>query len=235
LARFEPQEATDDRLADTLGAATEQLRAAVEREAVEIISQAREQAASIEEVARQKAHRMQRDALAREDEARHAHSDRIAELIDGVDALEHHINTMLDDLRSELSSVVADIRNDRPTAKATPGNEASQTDAESAGEASPPDPVAQPEPSRDAVPLSDATEVDAATERNPVLDEMMHAQIVNMVESGTTRDEAEAFLGRFRLGESYFGMLDEVYSDHDEARTRTGDRNKRRRFGRRAT
>jgi hypothetical protein len=85
------------------------------------------------------------------------------------------------------------------------------------------------------VPLSVATEVDAATERNPVLDDMMRAQIVNMVESGATRADAERFLGRFKLGESYLGMLDEIYSAHDEARTPAGNRSKRRRFRRRGT
>jgi hypothetical protein len=85
------------------------------------------------------------------------------------------------------------------------------------------------------VPMSVATEVDAATERNPVLDDMMRAQIMNMAESGATRADAERFLGRFKLGESYLGMLDEIYAAHDEARAPTGNRNRRRRFRRRGT
>jgi hypothetical protein len=250
LARFERQEATDVRLAETLGAATEQLRAAVEREAVEIVSKAREQAASIEEAARQSAAETERqararadEASARADEARASQADRIARLLEDVDAMEERMQAMFGDLRRRLSGELEDIRG--PSSQphdpiADPGPPAWN----GAGEASTgSEPVEQPNPlgtdqamafSR-PVPLSVATEVDAATERNPVLDDMMRAQLMNMVESGSTRADAERFLGRFKLGESYLGMLDEIFSAHDEARTPAGNRSKRRRFRRRDT
>ena len=76
--------------------------------------------------------------------------------------------------------------------------------------------------------MSVAAQVDAATEPNPVLDDMMRAQLVNMAGSGTPRAEAERFLGRFKLGESYLGMLDEVYAEQDGTSAPAGDQSKRR-------
>ena len=83
------------------------------------------------------------------------------------------------------------------------------------------------------VPLSVATAVDSATERNPVLDDMMRAQIRNMAESAP-REEAERFLARFKLGEGYLGMLDEIYSEHG-GRDGAASQGRRRRFRRRGT
>jgi hypothetical protein len=252
LARFERQEATDDRLADTLGAATEQLRAALEREAVEIVSKAREQAASIEEAARQSAAEVEQqaraknaeaeEASARAEEARASQTDRIARLLEDVDAVEERMQAMFGDLRRRLSGELEDIQG--PSQHHDPIADPEPPASNGAGEASTgAEPLARPNPpgtdqamafSR-PVPLSVATEVDAATERNPVLDDMMRAQIVNAAESGTTRADAERFLGRFKLGESYLGMLDEIYSAQNEARTPAGNRNRRRRFRRRGT
>jgi hypothetical protein len=261
LARFERQEVTDDRLADTLGAATEQLRAALEREAVEIINKAREQAAGIEDVARQKADQVEQDAraraeeldrqaranadeleqhaVARAQEAHNAQSDRIAQLIDGVDALEDHIRTMLDDLRTEVRSVVEDVTKDRPAPEASPDIDASPaagSDAEVAqAEPSPGDQAmafAQPVPSRPAA-LSATAEAEEATERNPQLDTMMRAQLMSMRDSGRTRNEAERFLARFKSGASYIGLLDEFYPHHEEFVTPAAPKAKRRLLGRR--
>ena len=97
MARFERQEASGDPLADTVGAATEQLRAALEREAVDIITKAREQAASIEEAARQRADEVEREARARADEEvawaeeGRVQSERIAGVLKGVADLEQRM------------------------------------------------------------------------------------------------------------------------------------------------
>jgi hypothetical protein len=231
LARFDRQEEAGDRLADTLGDATEQLRVALEREAVDIISKAREQAASLEEAARleaasieqaarQRADKLEREARvraeaasARAEEARASQSKRIAGVLKDVEDLEQRMLATVADLRRRLSSETED------------------------------EPVAVPEPAAEngapqfsrPVPMSVAAQVGAATEPNPVLDDMMRAQIVNMAGSGTPRAEAERFLGRFKLGESYLGMLDEVYSEHDGTGAPAGDQSKRRRLRRRGT
>ena len=64
LLAVDRQQQPEDPLGASLGAATEQLRAALEREAVEIINRAREEAASIEDAARGRAEEIERHALA---------------------------------------------------------------------------------------------------------------------------------------------------------------------------
>ena len=267
MARFERQEVTGDRLADTVGAATEQLRVALEREAVELISKAREEAAAIEEEARSRAAqaeeearskavkteeearaqaaRIEHEAHVKAEEARSVESDRIARLTLAVDALEERMVTALGDLRRQLESAapaeaVSEPSRENGAAPAEP--EAPAPEAEQVPEA---EEVAEreqvPEPKAAgpatafprAIPLSVATEVDSATETNPVLDDMMRAQIQSMRENGDSREDAERFLGRFRLGESYVGLLDEIYPQDEGNRTSGQERGKRRRFIRR--
>lgn len=262
MARFERQEVTGDRLADTVGAATEQLRVALEREAVELINKAREEAAAIEEAARSKAAqaedearsravkteeeartqaaRIEHEAHVKAEEARSVESDRIARLALAVDALEERMLTALGDLRRQLESA----------APAEAVSEPSRENGAAPAEPEPPAPAAEQAPEAErvpepkaaaghatafprAIPLSVATEVDSATERNPVLDDMMRAQIQSMRENGDSREDAERFLGRFRLGESYVGLLDEIYPQDEGNRTSGQERGKRRRFIRR--
>ena len=61
---------------------------------------------------------------------------------------------------------------------------------------------------------------------------MMRAQIVTLVETGKSRAEAENFVAGFGLDESYAGLLDEVYSEREQAEAPSLP-SKRRRFGRR--
>ena len=63
----------------------------------------------------------------------------------------------------------------------------------------------------------------------------MRAQLMNMAGSGSPRAEAERFLARFKLGESYLDMLDEIYSEEDRTATPAAVQSKRRRLIRRRT
>ena len=57
-------------------------------------------------------------------------------------------------------------------------------------------------------------------------DQMIHGEIRRMFQSGKSREDVESFLGRFELGDSYDGLLDELYSQKDPS-------SRRRIFGRR--
>jgi vacuolar-type H+-ATPase subunit H len=57
-------------------------------------------------------------------------------------------------------------------------------------------------------------------------DQMIHGEIRRMFQSGKSRDDVESFLARFELGDSYHGLLDELYSQKDPSA-------RRRIFGRR--
>jgi hypothetical protein len=244
----DPQQSPADALGASLGAATEQLRAALEREAVEVINKARAEAASIEEAAHSRAEQIEEDARSRAqdadaeaEEARYAQSRRVAQLLEGVEALEERMRSMFADLRTQLSSAIEE--NGQPPAE--PVQAAAPTPWQALGNGGEETPVVEyrdpePEPAERSkgmafpkpIPLSLATEVDAATNPSPELDEMMRAQIVTLLETGKSRADAERFLSRFKFGESYAGMVDEIYS-HRESAGRPDDRGKRRRLGRR--
>jgi hypothetical protein len=57
-------------------------------------------------------------------------------------------------------------------------------------------------------------------------DQMIHGEIRRMFQSGKSREDVETFLARFELGDSYDGLLDELYSQKDPS-------GRRRIFGRR--
>ena len=67
-----------------------------------------------------------------------------------------------------------------------------------------------------------------------MLDDMMRAQIVTLAQNGAPRADAERFLSRFKLGESYIGVVDEIYSQQEQSGPGSGE-SKRRRFGRRGS
>ena len=57
---------------------------------------------------------------------------------------------------------------------------------------------------------SDSMEGDA---HDPEVRELIRQQLVTLAEAGRTRDDAERMLLRFRQGEQYFDLLDEIYPD----------------------
>ena len=57
-------------------------------------------------------------------------------------------------------------------------------------------------------------------------DQMIHGEIRRMFQSGKSREDVEGFLARFELGDSYDGLLNELYSQKDPS-------GRRRIFGRR--
>jgi flagellar biosynthesis/type III secretory pathway protein FliH len=73
----------------------------------------------------------------------------------------------------------------------------------------------EPEPLTRAVPLKLERERERAGEpENPEhFNQMIKAELRNMFRMGRSRAEAEAFLRRFRLGENYVGMLDDLQAE----------------------
>ena len=206
--------------------------------------EARLRAEEVHELARARAAEIERHARARAEEARGAESDRIAPLVRAVDALEERMLTTIGELRRQLESSLTEVER-APDGDAvaphepTPENgrppepDASRTPPVGRGEADGADPgpaVALPGP----VPLSVATGIESAAQQNPLLDEMMRAQVASMRDSGRSRAEAERFLGRFEVGRGYVSLLDEFYP-RQEAALPPGQRSRRRRFGRRGS
>ena len=71
------------------------------------------------------------------------------------------------------------------------------------------------------------------TEPSPEMTEMFREQIVNMKQSGKSREEAERSLLRFNLGRRFLGLLDEIYSDESSEDVAVPATPQRKRFARR--
>jgi hypothetical protein len=91
----------------------------------------------------------------------------------------------------------------------------------------PPKPASQGEPG----PLAEQAPDNKAgasrvSDSSAEFDQMIHGEIRRMFQSGKSREDVESFLARFELGDSYDGLLDELYSQKDPS-------GRRRIFGRR--
>jgi hypothetical protein len=236
MAELDPQEVPVHSLGPSLDAATEELRAALEREAADILRKAGERAARIENDALHRAEGMEREAQARSQEILEREIDRWHRAIAKVDILEQRMQEMFAEVRECLTGVVGTAEQD-----------GSQADVvEESQSANGPEPEAlvgavegsqfDPEPATvlpQPVPFSLATaEAEAASGRSPELDALVHAQIVSMRDAGRTRGEAQRFLLRFRSGSSYTGLLDDIYPEDTEASAPDSGAPKRRRFKR---
>lgn len=72
-----------------------------------------------------------------------------------------------------------------------------------------------------------------STARSAEFDEMIEAEIRGMFQDGRSREDAERFLGGFRLGDNYIGRLDEIYTQQQSgASGRRGVRGRLRRSSR---
>ncbi len=92
-----------------------------------------------------------------------------------------------------------------------------------------PEPVAE----QPAEPSSNGAGAESLTEPSPEMTEMFREQILNMRNSGKSREEAERSLLRFNLGRRFLGLLDEIYAeDPVEVSQRSGDGQRKRRVRR---
>jgi vacuolar-type H+-ATPase subunit H len=102
----------------------------------------------------------------------------------------------------------------------------------------PPQPAAPQQPAAEAQakpkqgplierpPIEPKPQEDRNANSSAEFDQMIHGEIRRMFQSGKSREDVESFLGRFELGDSYQGLLDELYSQKDPSV-------RRRIFGRR--
>ena len=75
-----------------------------------------------------------------------------------------------------------------------------------------------------------AESAESLTEPSPEMTQMFREQIVNMRDSGKSREEAERSLLRFNLGRRFLGLLDEIYAEEPTAtphRSSNGQRKRR--------
>jgi hypothetical protein len=204
VGRFERHDSEESHLPETLGMATEGLRSTIELEVARIVETAEARAAEIEDQALEKASRVEQNSQRRLDAAFEDSRQRLAHMLSEIDAVEHSIGETVRSLRAETQQLSGELsragaepfgvdeapsRMWEPTAIATPPEEAPAAPAEA-------------EPQGPAFELAD-----------PEIRELIRQQLTSLAEGGRTRADAERMLLRFRQGEQYFDLLDEIYPE----------------------
>ncbi len=124
--------------------------------------------------------------------------DRTKRLLDNVEAVQSALSSLVEELRSELEEEPRTPSCVEPPLDARLATRAERAEQQQLAALINPEPV---EPEDPAGP--------SAT--SPEFDEMIQAEIQGMFREGKTRADALHFLERFRLGDNYIGLLDEIY------------------------
>jgi hypothetical protein len=189
MTRFDRDESLSSHVPASLDSAANELRQVVERQVSEIIGAARERAAEIEKEATDRAERIEREAERKAQATLDDAYGRTWRMLDGIDLLESGVGELIRTLRAEMEAFAADI------GSASPGTAASREPVEA--DAAPPE--MDPEVTQDNGSSAD-------------IERMIKEQVATMHAQGLSRTEAERFLRRFKQGEHYLHVLDEIYT-----------------------
>jgi len=225
MSRFEPEEIEARRLPTSLGSATEDLRSTIEAEVAKIVERAEARAAEIESEALDRASRMHQDSERRAREVFHDSRERLQQMLAEIDAIERVVGDAVRSLRAEAERLSGEIDGARqepfqPTETIQPSDiidpAGSEPPLEEQLEEMPPEePVAPAEPQAKPQPQAEA---DPDSDADPEVREMIRQQLSSLAEGGRNRADAERMLLRFRQGEQYFDLLDEIYPDDTPGR-----------------
>jgi hypothetical protein len=214
MGRFERQDSEASHLPENLGMATEGLRSTIEQEVARIVESAQARAAEIEDQALEKANRVDQGSERRLEQASEDSRQRLARMLFEIDAVERSLGEAVRSLRAEAQALKGELNKagtepfavEEPPLPAAPPPPGGQADGavEVYAEAAPDDQDWAPEPGSDGPPgeLPD-----------PEVRELIRQQLMALAEGGRTRSDAERMLLRFRQGEQYFDLLDEIYPE----------------------
>ena len=222
MSRFERDEIEARRLPTSLGSATEDLRSTIEAEVSKIVERAESRAAEIENQALDKANRMQQDSERRAREVFHDSRERLQQMLAEIDAIERVVGDAVRSLRAEAERLSGEIDSARqepfqPTEAIQPSDIIDGAEAMPSAEEQPEE--APPEEQAVAAELEPQPDAGAA-DGDPEVRDMIRQQLLSLAEGGRNRADAERMLLRFRQGEQYFDLLDEIYPE--EAGSRRG-------------
>ena len=222
---------------------SETLPVALEPELRRIIDTAVARVASIELQAIRESRQLTQRTEEESREALKFALDRTQQLVDGFELLTATVAGMISSLRIELESAMKALEtaddpyaqltiDQQPKAAAEPALAPAPTE-EAPAPVSPAQPVAQESKPDGPVQGMNGDGPEVHTEPSPEIAEMFREQIINMKNSGKTREEAERTLLRFNLGRRFLGLLDEVYDDDSTASESAPESEQRGRFVRR--
>ena len=203
MGRFERNDNDATRLPETLGVATEGLRSTIELEVSRIVESAEARASRIEDEALEKASRIEQVSQGRLAEVLEDSRARVEQLLARIDAAEASLGESVRALRSQAGQISGEL--------ARVGAEPFLADEPSPPEEAAP---AAPSPEEPADEAAEArSEAASATPADPEVRELIRQQLATLAEGGRTRADAERMLLRFRQGEQYFDLLDEIYPE----------------------
>jgi hypothetical protein len=222
MGRFERDEIEARSLPTSLGSATDDLRSTIEAEVAKIVERAEARAAEIESQALDRASRMEQDSERRAREVFHDSRERMQQMLAEIDAIDRVVSDAVRSLRAEaerLSSEIDGARQEpfQPTETIQPSDIIDQdgsAEPEQVEEAPPEEPVAavaEPDEEQETEAVSDA-------DGDPEVRDMIRQQLLSLAEGGRNRADAERMLLRFRQGEQYFDLLDEIYPEETPSR-----------------
>ncbi len=217
MGRFERQD-SDASLPENLGIATEGLRTTIEQEVARIVQSAEARATEIEDEALEKANRVEQGSERRLEAAFEDSRQRLSRMLLEIETVEHSLDQAVRSLRAEALALKGELNTagtepfavEEAPPPAAPSPPAEPLDGASAGhsEVAPDD-------------LGPAFEPGSAPPDelpDPEVRELIRQQLVALAESGRTRSDAERMLLRFRQGEQYFDLLDEIYPEATPSR-----------------
>jgi hypothetical protein len=221
MGRFERDEIEARRLPTSLGSATEDLRSTIEIEVAKIVEEAEARAAEIESQALERAGRMQEDSERRARELFQDSGERLQQMLAEIDAIDRVVTDAIRSLRAEAERLSSEIESARSNPFRQPDT-IEPSEIIDSGQS----PEAEEEVSEQPAPEEKAPqEPDAepelqgsAPDGDPEVREMIRQQLVSLAEGGRNRTDAERMLLRFRQGEQYFDLLDEIYPEETPGR-----------------
>jgi hypothetical protein len=224
MSRFERDEIEARRLPTSLGSATEDLRSTIEAEVAKIVERAEMRAAEIESQALDRASRMQQDSERRAREVFQDSRERLEQMMAEIDAIDRVVGDAVRSLRAEAERLNGEIDSARQEPFRSPETiepsdiidpDGSATATEEELQDAPPD-----EPATvDEEPQSEQqAEAGLEAAGDPEVREMIRQQLASLAEGGRNRADAERMLLRFRQGEQYFDLLDEIYPEETPGR-----------------
>lgn len=205
VGQFQRDDSNTSHLPETVGMATEGLRSTIESEVARIVSSAEARAAEIEDQALEKATRVEQNSEHRLERAFEESRDRLMRMLSQIDAAERSLGESVQSLQSEAEELKGDLN--RASTEPFGEEEAPPPPTE------PPPVVTQAEaPAVDFPPVPEALSPPVAV-ADPEIRDLIRQQLLALAEGGRTRADAERMLLRFRQGEQYFYLLDEIYPD----------------------
>jgi len=183
----------------------------VESEVAKIVERAQERATEIEDQALDKAGRIERSSDRRSHQVLEDSRQRIALILSEVDAIERSLGEAVDSLRVEAKRLTGriDRAQSEPLLVPEPEPEAPASGPDSRnGDFDAQSDAAAAQPTEDAPRQVSVLEVR----------EMIRQQLLSLAEAGRTRADAQRMLLRFKEGEQFFDLLDEIYPEDEPSR-----------------